>query len=45
VKRYIYFHRRRHPAELGKEKVKPFLTSLAVERNVAASTHRGAQAG
>ena len=38
VKRYIYFHGKRHPAELGKEEVEAFLTSLAVERNVVAST-------
>ncbi len=38
VKRYIYFHGKRHPAEMGKAEVEAFLTSLAVERNVAAST-------
>ena len=38
MKRYIYFHGKRHPAESGKEEVEAFLTSLAVERNVAAST-------
>ncbi len=37
VNRYIYFHGKRHPAELGKEEVEGFPTSLAVERNVAAS--------
>jgi len=41
IKRFIFFHgkRLRHPAEMGKEEVEAFLTSLAVERNVAASTH------
>jgi integron integrase len=38
VKRYILFHGKRHPAELGKEEAEAFLTSLAVQRNVAAST-------
>lgn len=38
VKRYIHFHGKRHPAELGKAEVEAFLTSLAVDRNVAAST-------
>jgi integron integrase len=38
VKRYIYFHGKRHPVEMGKAEVEAFLTSLAVERNVAAST-------
>jgi integron integrase len=38
VKRYIYFHGKRHPAEMGKSEVESFLSSLAVERNVTAST-------
>lgn len=38
VKRYILFHGKRHPADLGKEEIEAFLTSLAVDRNVAAST-------
>ncbi len=38
AKRYIYFHGKRHPADMGKEEVEAFLTSLAVDRNVTAST-------
>jgi integron integrase len=38
IKRYIFFHGKRHPRDLGKAEVEAFLTSLAVERNVAAST-------
>ncbi|MBI5329940.1 MAG: integron integrase [Betaproteobacteria bacterium] len=38
IKRFIFFHGKRHPAEMGKAEVEAFLTSLAVERNVAAST-------
>lgn len=38
VRRYIYFHGKRHPAEMGRAEVEAFLTSLAVDRNVAAST-------
>jgi hypothetical protein len=38
VKRYIIFHGKRHPAEMGKAELESFLTSLAVERNVSAST-------
>ncbi len=38
VKRYLFFHGMRHPNEMGKPEVEAFLTSLAVERNVAAST-------
>lgn len=38
VKRYIIFHGKRHPADMGKAELESFLTSLAVERNVSAST-------
>ena len=32
IKRYIFFHGKRHPVEMGKKEVEAFLTSLAVER-------------
>ncbi len=38
IKRYIFFHGKRHPAELGASEVTAFLTSLAVHDKVAAST-------
>lgn len=38
IRRFILFHRRRHPAELAEEEVNAFLTHLAVEKNVSAST-------
>jgi integron integrase len=38
IKRYIFFHSKRHPAEMGAAEVTAFLTSLAVESKVAAST-------
>lgn len=38
IKRFILFHNKRHPAEMGKEEVEAFLTWLAVSRNVAAAT-------
>ncbi|MBZ0092040.1 MAG: integron integrase [Sulfuricellaceae bacterium] len=38
IKRFILFHGKRHPAEMGKDEVEVFLTSLAVDRNVSAST-------
>ena len=38
VKRYILFHGKRHPRDMGKQEVEAFLTSLAVERGVAAAT-------
>jgi hypothetical protein len=36
IKRYIYFHNVRHPAEMDAPEVQAFLTHLAVEENVAA---------
>ncbi len=42
IKRYIYFHGVRHPAEMGAPEVQAFLTHLAVEKNVAASTQNQA---
>jgi len=42
IKRYILFHGKRHPQEMGKQEVEQFLTHLAVERNVAASTQNQA---
>lgn len=42
IKRYISFHAKRHPQELGAAEVTAFLTHLARERNVAASTQNQA---
>ena len=42
IKRYILFHNRRHPNEMGSQEIEAFLTYLAVERNVAASTQNQA---
>jgi site-specific recombinase XerD len=38
TKRFILFHRKRHPAAMGAEEVNAFLSHLAVEENVSAST-------
>ncbi len=38
IKRYIYFHNKRHPEEMGEQEVALFLTDLAVRGNVSAST-------
>ena len=38
VRRFILFHRKRHPAEMGVPEVEAFLTHLAVQGKVAAST-------
>jgi len=42
IKRYIFFHGKRHPAEMGAAEVAAFLTSLAVQGRVAASTQNQA---
>jgi integron integrase len=42
IKRFILFHGKRHPENLGSAEVEQFLTHLAVERKVAASTQNQA---
>ena len=38
IKRYILFHHKRHPVEMGEEEIRQFISHLAVEENVSAST-------
>lgn len=45
IRRYIVFHNKRHPSEMGAADVSAFLTWLAVERRVSASTQNQALAG
>lgn len=42
IKRYIKFNETRHPKDMGKVEIERFLTHLAVNRNVAASTQKQA---
>ena len=42
VKRFIRFHRYRHPLEMGAAEVEAFLSDLAVRRDVSASTQNQA---
>jgi integron integrase len=44
VRRYIVFHGKRHPDQMGEAEIRDFLSFLAVERNVAASTQNQASA-
>jgi integron integrase len=44
IKRYILFHNKRHPAEMGAPEVTQFLSNLAVVHNVSASTQNQALA-
>ncbi|MFC1976219.1 integron integrase [Chloroflexota bacterium] len=41
-KRYILFHDKRHPQEMGKNEIEEFLTHLAINKNVSASTQNQA---
>jgi len=42
IKQFILFHNKRHPSEMGEREISQFLTNLAVNRNVAASTQNQA---
>jgi len=43
IKRFVIFHGKRHPSGLGAAEVEAFLTSLAVQGRVAASTQNQAK--
>ncbi len=42
IKRFILFHNKRHPRQMGSAEIEAFLTHLAVDLNVAASTQNQA---
>lgn len=42
IRRFIHYHGKRHPAEMGKGEVESFLSALAVERDVSAATQNQA---
>jgi len=42
VRQFILFHNKRHPREMGKDEIEGFLSYLAVEKDVAASTQNQA---
>src|SRR2546423_13149844 len=42
IRRYILFHSKRHPAELGEPEISAFLSDLAVKGSVAPSTQNQA---
>src|SRR6266550_9579852 len=44
VKRFILFHGKKHPSAMGAEEINAYLTDLAVERHVSASTQSQALA-
>jgi integron integrase len=42
IKRYILFHQKKHPAEMGPEQVKEFLSWMANQQHVAINTQKTA---
>ena len=44
AKRYILFHKKRHPASMGADEANAFLTHLAVESHVSSATQNQAMA-
>ena len=42
IRRFIFFHNKQHPLELGGAEIEAFLTHLAVDQKVAASTQNQA---
>ena len=44
VRGFVRFHSLRHPRQMGADEVQAFLSWLAAERHVSASTHRQALA-
>lgn len=42
IRRFILFHGKRHPTAMGKPDIEQFLTALAVNRRVSASTQNQA---
>ena len=42
IRRFILFHDKRHPKDMGAAEVQAFLTHLAIDQNVAASTQNQA---
>jgi integron integrase len=42
IKRFIFFHNKRHPAEMGEAEIARFLSSLASDGHVSASTQNQA---
>jgi hypothetical protein len=42
IKRFVFFHNKRHPAEMGEKEIAQFLSSLASELHLSASTQNQA---
>ena len=44
IKRFIFYHNKRHPEEMAEQEITSFLSYLATERNVSVSTQNQALA-
>jgi site-specific recombinase XerD len=42
IRRFILFHGKQHPKDMGKDEITEFLSDLAIRKNVAASTQNQA---
>jgi integron integrase len=42
IKRFVFFHQKRHPKDMGPEEIQAYITYLANERKVASSTQNQA---
>jgi site-specific recombinase XerD len=42
IKRFIHFHKKHHPSSMGEREINEFLTHIAVNGNVAATTQNQA---
>jgi len=42
IRRFLFFHGKRHPAEMGEREIEAFLSSLALQPRVAAATQNQA---
>src|SRR5437016_6771900 len=42
IRRYIFFHKKKHPLEMGEPEINSFLSQLAVQDRVSASTQNQA---
>jgi len=42
IKRFIFFHNKRHPMEMGEKEIGQYITYLAKEKKVSASTQNQA---
>ena len=45
IKHYIFYHKKRHPKDMGKIEIETYLTYLATDKQVSPTTQNQLQAG